>query len=737
MLIFIRFAAMNHQTKGIGVFILSLFFLLSTLPSLFSQNIADSLLVQARYAKTDSARIKTLSALQVHWSEINSDSSIYYGKKLKDLALKHNDAPHLFMANMYMAYSLNNLGAYEVAISLVYDAMKHPSVEEHLKYKANYLSFLGEMCRASEQFPAAIQHLNEANKITLPLQDSMFHAQVHNRLAAIYFELENFKLAKQHIDSSLNVLQSGGLSSLRVNNLELMGAIYRETGEYQKAAKYLSEALEVSREINNLSGIPNILNNLAMTYFNLGDYNAAIKAASESYDISDEKDLQALKIIAALWLSNSYSKLQDFENAFRYAKIHQELFKEIYQNEKNELIADYNAKYESEKKQRRIDVQKFMIEEEHVQNRVLLFGIVFSVLLLGILIFFLFRIRKFNRLLGKQKGEIEEQSQNLNLAHQKLQELADFKDNMTGMIAHDLKAPLNMILSSNPEKEKEQYVPVVRQHARSILALVMNMLDISRYENTEMKLCLHTVPVQSIVQKVVTDFSLLINKKNLSLKIEITDGLMVHADKNILKRIFTNLLSNAIKFSPANANIYIKAHKSDEDEVTFELCDQGAGIDPEKWHLIFEKFKQVERRSLGLTGSTGLGLTFCKMAVEAHGGKIGVSKHSDQGSRFWFTMKYAGIEKKITPIIKANTTNDPLVALKLTYEEKTQLKPYIEKFSTCRIYEISKIYNFIEQLNREHPLIFDPWIHSLINAANTNNLELFQELTFLSNYEEK
>jgi histidine kinase len=107
------------------------------------------------------------------------------------------------------------------------------------------------------------------------------------------------------------------------------------------------------------------------------------------------------------------------------------------------------------------------------------------------------------------------------------------------------------------------------------------------------------------------------------------------ADRDLILRVLTNLLDNAVKFTNRNGHIALSAERR-EDEVVFTVEDTGIGIPPEHRQRIFERFTRLE--SANSVKGTGLGLAFCKLAVEAHGGRIWVESEVDQGSQFKFAL---------------------------------------------------------------------------------------------------
>ena len=118
------------------------------------------------------------------------------------------------------------------------------------------------------------------------------------------------------------------------------------------------------------------------------------------------------------------------------------------------------------------------------------------------------------------------------------------------------------------------------------------------------------------------------------------DGVpQARADEDKLRRIVTNIVGNSLKFTPPGGSVTIGVQADEQDRgLLFRVTDTGEGIPPEAFERIFEKFGQVESRKAGRKMSTGLGLTFCKMAVEAHGGHISVESELGKGTTFSFAI---------------------------------------------------------------------------------------------------
>jgi signal transduction histidine kinase len=232
-----------------------------------------------------------------------------------------------------------------------------------------------------------------------------------------------------------------------------------------------------------------------------------------------------------------------------------------------------------------------------------------------------------------------------------LQELEALKDNLTGMIVHDLRTPLTALLGGLQTLERagelnETQVELLSlsvQGGQTLLGMINDLLDISKLENGSLKLEYADIHVDDLIEKPLRQVAPLAAEKRITLRHDLpSDPLSLSADEEKLVRTLVNLLGNAIKFTPSGGTVSLCVHRSDQEAaLLFQVTDTGEGIPAEAFERIFEKFGQVESRHAGRKMSTGLGLTFCKMVVEAHGGRIWVESELGEGSTFSFVIPHA------------------------------------------------------------------------------------------------
>jgi two-component system, sensor histidine kinase and response regulator len=230
--------------------------------------------------------------------------------------------------------------------------------------------------------------------------------------------------------------------------------------------------------------------------------------------------------------------------------------------------------------------------------------------------------------------------------YQRLSELERLRDSLVHMVVHDLRSPLLGLsgclqllqgdLEGKLEPEQSEDLESALSAAQRLSEMVSSLLDVSRMEAGQMPLNRQTVDLQEVITGAVNSLGGLTRNRKVS--VTASEGpVTANCDPDVATRIVANLVANALKFTPASGEVRVSA-TPEGDFVRIGIADTGPGIPPQYRDRIFEKFGQVEERQEGHKHSTGLGLTFCKLAAEAHGGMIGVDSEVGQGSTFWFTL---------------------------------------------------------------------------------------------------
>ena len=224
---------------------------------------------------------------------------------------------------------------------------------------------------------------------------------------------------------------------------------------------------------------------------------------------------------------------------------------------------------------------------------------------------------------------------------EQLRQAERWREDMTAMLIHDLKNPLissglalQAVLRRQSRagvlsEEELGYLRMARESQVLLSDMIGDLLTIAQAENGSLPLSLEPVDLCAIATDVVAEMSQQAQEGRLELRNECAAALLM-GDAPRLRRVVENLLSNAIKFTPPGGTITV-ATEARDSKVTLRVTDTGAGVPLEARGLIFDKFGQA---STGHRLSVGLGLTFCRLIAEAHGGSIRVESPPGQGSTF-------------------------------------------------------------------------------------------------------
>ncbi len=242
-------------------------------------------------------------------------------------------------------------------------------------------------------------------------------------------------------------------------------------------------------------------------------------------------------------------------------------------------------------------------------------------------------------------------TEGLQESYKRLQELEGLRDDLKNMIVHDLRTPLTSVITGMQTLEligdldstQREMVSIAISGGELLLGMINDLLEVEKMESGTMVLDNTLLDAAALVDSAVRQVAALAENEELMLSRQLeTDLPAFRGDKTKLRRVLVNLLGNAIKFTPSGGTLTIAARLEASDQsLVFSVRDTGEGIPAEAFEHIFEKFGQVASRHGGRTMSTGLGLTFCRLAVEAHGGHIHVESVPGEGSVFSFTLPLA------------------------------------------------------------------------------------------------
>lgn len=224
--------------------------------------------------------------------------------------------------------------------------------------------------------------------------------------------------------------------------------------------------------------------------------------------------------------------------------------------------------------------------------------------------------------------------------------LEAMKKNLSNAAIHDLKSPLTSIIGALSIVEEPGVDPVVRdkllkvaaQSSKDMIKLIRVLLDTERMEIAAMVLEKQELQVGPLIKEAMASLEPVAAETGIELKVIVGGDLpALYADHDLMIRVLENLLLNAIKYSRRGDKIELRASRA-EGALRLEVSDTGIGIAPENIERVFEKYYRVEGQEAESRKGSGLGLYFCRLAVEAHKGKIHISSRPGQGTKVLVEM---------------------------------------------------------------------------------------------------
>ena len=241
----------------------------------------------------------------------------------------------------------------------------------------------------------------------------------------------------------------------------------------------------------------------------------------------------------------------------------------------------------------------------------------------------------------------------LEQSYRKLRELEKVRDDLMKMIVHDLKTPLSAMVGTLEMLGTGDFGPIsdgqrravadCETKAEDLLMLINDLLEIAQLEEASVPLTLAPLHPGTFLRETAQEWTMRFQQERAHVSLDLADDLPVlQADRGLLKRVLSNLIQNALIHSSKSIELRLSARR-DAQGVIITVADNGPGIPPEFHEVIFRKFERVKNTHLPRVRSSGLGLAFCKLVIDAHGGRIWVRSTEGEGSAFHILLPLAPV----------------------------------------------------------------------------------------------
>jgi PAS domain S-box-containing protein len=253
----------------------------------------------------------------------------------------------------------------------------------------------------------------------------------------------------------------------------------------------------------------------------------------------------------------------------------------------------------------------------------------------------------------KTEEQLRLSNERMSLANAELARAARLKDEFLASMSHELRTPLNAILGLSEaliedifgplNDEQREHLTTIEKSGKHLLALINDILDLSKVESGRMELEITAVPVEEFCTSCLSFVKQQAHQKRIQLDCRIDPDLVeIDIDERRLRQVLVNLLSNAVKFTPDNGTVQLQVRgDAFRQTLEFGVTDTGIGIAPEHLDKLFQPFVQIDSALSRRYAGTGLGLALVRRISELHGGSVSLESQEGKGSRFTVSLPWS------------------------------------------------------------------------------------------------
>ena len=568
--------------------------------------------------------------------EIDPSKSLDLFMESLKLAKEQNKQLQVIEILFNSGVACHNLSNHKAAKEYFAEALTNPEIDTDRFLKANILRCMGVQYVCTNMLQEAIDYLYQSEKVSIECgYDENIH-MIESTMGSVYIQLKMFDKALEHELKSLEIAEKLDSGSMKSYSYLGIGSCYYLLNRLDEAEKFLLKVFE--NETTEFTKA-NTYYYLSKLNYDRGKFREAMRTAELGYNISIANHIQdytalclAMKGNIFLAEGNYESALRDLEEAIRLAETfeNKRIFFRLYKSliKLYDKTGDYKSKSDAYAK-------LYEYHVEYLENQSKL------------------KIKQLNseHLVEKAKDEAEiERLKNVELRkalekvnrlNGELAELNSEKNEFMAVAVHDLKNPLQNILStarmikrSSPGAENTEFAENIIQQTDRMFTLISKLLSHNAVEEGKIRISRTEFKAESICRDILNDYREAASRKKMELRFENgCNGHKLFTDYDILYEIMGNIVSNALKFSPGNTRVLLKTLE-DGGNILFEVTDEGPGFSEDDKSRLFRKFSKLSAKPTMGESSTGLGLSIVKKLCKLIDAEILLESRPGKGSSF-------------------------------------------------------------------------------------------------------
>lgn len=591
-------------------------FLFIFLPvQILAQSKVDSLLILTKNA-SETRKGELNLEIAHHLLSENPESSIEYAENAQIIGAKTNN--HYIIIRSYHiigeAYQKQNkmkeaIASYLKGLDLA-EKFNQKSLAGSIYNGIGVCYFqLNDPKKAEYYLKLAAQAKRDAN-------DYQYYAFISANLAAL-------KIMNKSFDEAITVLKEVEKTLLSQKQDKYLATIYNSLGAaYQSiqsnlALTYYEKSLELASKNKDYLSMMTSSQNIGDYYFEQKKYSQAIEFMKKAIATNELRPEDQYKPMLFARLSELYNAMQDFKNAYHYKKLETEANQRLFSVQKQKEIDELEIKYESERKEKEIQLSRQEIERTKNQRNILVFATISLFLVAGFITYLIFQRKKITQKFEKEKLRLFEN------------------------IFHEIRTPLTLIdgpiqvMKQQSDASQQEQLALMERSSTKLIHLVNELLDASKLGKGSYQLSYITGSLDVFIENIINQFESEAQSKMIKLIHTKNNADHYYSfPSNALEKIITNLVGNAIKYCPPHSEIWINSQIK-ENSLFVEVRDNGPGIPKKEQKKVFQRFFRGNTTS-NVSG-TGIGLSLVKELVELTQGTIAL-KSEGNGATFLVTI---------------------------------------------------------------------------------------------------
>ncbi len=561
---------------------------------------------------------------------------------------------------------------YEQSLQIAEKALMIAKFHDDSESKAYVYQIIGHNYELNGEHDKAIDNYEKALVYAKISKNKYLESEINNNIAALQIkEKTTVSSAVSHYNEAYLIANKMKDTMLMIAPLIDLGDYFIMQQKYKTAYPYLSKARKlITAKASNTN--KTVINALLAQYFLHEKMYGRVETHTKRAISYAEKDNLHEELAKAYKIySDLYKAKKDYQKAYTLLNEHYKNL--VISNNKKRLIElqKANVKYEVEQYKRELEVAENEAKERKFQiirwKTTIILGIIF------IIISFIFLISSYKNNAQKRKlnQDLLEKNKELKKAKETAEQVSVLKSQFVSTVSHELRTPLygvigltSMLMQDHPEEKKKEYLQSLKFSGDYLLALINDVLQLSKIETNEVVLEKTSFDIRSLVEGIANSLRSRLKNNNNKAHIQIDRSIpqTLSGDSVRLSQILINLIGNALKFTK-EGNVWITIthirNFNNTHLLKFVVKDDGIGIPIDKQESIFDNFVQVKNTEQEHQG-TGLGLSIVKKLIQLHNSEIHIKSKENEGTEFFFELYFEEAIQQAPALTKTPQIKTPV-----------------------------------------------------------------------------